>query len=53
MKPGSILCMLLLTFLCLRTISQTYDSLVVENAQWQIKSYTNDPPAGGNYKDGW
>ena len=53
MKTRPILYGLLLTFLCLRAIPQSYDSLVVENAQWQIQSYTNDPPAGADYKDGW
>jgi hypothetical protein len=36
MKTKSILCLLILTLSTLQSLPQTYDSLVVENAQWQV-----------------
>ncbi len=44
MKTSRLILIILLGIFCLQTFPQSYDSLVVENAQWKVILDSDDPP---------
>jgi len=52
MKPGTYFILFILAFMSFQSFAQDYDSLVVENAQWQV-IWTPDSPHSWPDKTGW
>jgi hypothetical protein len=44
MKTGSFILLIILGIASLEAFPQSYDSLVVENAQWKVILDSDDPP---------